>query len=109
MLEKLFKLKENKTNVRTEVLAGIATFMTMAYILAVNPNTIADASKGASAELYNAVFLATAISAGIGTLLMAFLANKPFALAPGMGLNTYFASIVLLIMAKSDLSYDDAF
>lgn len=109
MFEKLFKLKENKTNVKTEVLAGIATFMTMAYILVVNPNTIADSSRGASAELYNAVFLATAISAGIGTLLMAFLANKPFALAPGMGLNTYFASIVLLIMVKSDLTYDDAF
>ena len=109
MLEKLFKLKEHNTNVKTEVIAGIATFMTMAYILAVNPMTIASATDGASSQLYNAVFLATAISAAIGTLFMAFLANKPFALAPGMGLNTYFASIVALIIADTGLSYDEAF
>ena len=109
MLEKFFKLKENKTNVKTEVIAGIATFMTMAYILAVNPNFIASSNNGASPELFNAVFLATAISSAIGTLFMAFLANKPFALAPGMGLNTYFASVVCSIMITSKLSYDDAF
>ncbi len=109
MLQKLFKLKENNTNVRTEIIAGIATFMTMAYILAVNPMTIANTNAGASVQLNNAVFLATAISAAIGTLFMAFLANKPFALAPGMGLNTYFASIVALIMVDTKLSYDEAF
>ncbi len=109
MLEKFFKLKENNTNVKTEVIAGIATFMTMAYILAVNPSIIADSKNGASPELFNAVFLATAISSGIGTLLMAFLANKPFALAPGMGLNTYFASVVLGIVSTSALGYDEAF
>ncbi len=109
MLQKLFKLQEHKTNVKTEILAGLATFMTMAYILAVNPGTIANANMGASQELYNAVFLATAISSGIGTLLMAFLANKPFALAPGMGLNAYFATTVGFIMTKTALSYDDAF
>lgn len=109
MLQKLFKLKENNTNVKTEVIAGIATFMTMAYILVVNPMIIANTQQGASGQLYNAVFLATAISTAIGTLFMAFLANKPFALAPGMGLNTYFASVVALIIADTALSYDEAF
>jgi len=91
MLEKYFKLKENKTNVKTEVLAGVTTFMTMAYILAVNPNILSATgmdSKG--------VFMATAIASLIGTLLMALLANHPFALAPGMGLNAYFAYTVVL-------------
>ena len=83
-MEKLFKLKQNGTTVRTEVLAGLTTFMTMAYIIALNPNLIV--GFGANAEvggaLWNGIFLATVISAGIGTLLMAFLANKPFAMAP---------------------------
>ena len=95
-MEKLFKLKQNGTTVRTEVLAGLTTFMTMAYIIALNPNLIV--GFGANAEvggaLWNGIFLATVISAGIGTLLMAFLANKPFAMAPGMGLNSYFATVV---------------
>ncbi len=106
MLERLFKLKQNKTTVSTEFMAGLATFMTMAYIITVNPIIIA---SGGSDELKNAVFLATVISAGIGTLLMAFLANKPFALAPGMGLNTYFAGTVALIASTAALSYDEAF
>ncbi|MDD5934161.1 MAG: NCS2 family permease [Clostridiales bacterium] len=109
MLEKIFKLKEHNTNVKTEVIAGFATFMTMAYIIGLNPNIIASSMNGASGELWNAVFLATIISSAIGTLLMAFLANKPFALAPGMGLNAYFATVVLSIAAKAGLSYDDAF
>ena len=109
MLEKIFKLKEHNTNVKTEVIAGFATFMTMAYIIGLNPNIIASSMNGASVELWNAVFLATIISSAIGTLLMAFLANKPFALAPGMGLNAYFATVVLSIAAKAGLSYDDAF
>lgn len=89
MLEKFFKLKENHTTVKTEILAGITTFMTMAYILAVNPNILSAAGMNP-----NAVFLATAIAAFIGTLFMAFLSNYPFALAPGMGLNAYFAFTV---------------
>lgn len=102
-MEKFFKLKENKTDVKTEVLAGITTFMTMAYILAVNPSTMTAFNdilglEGSARMNPNGVFIATAISACIGTLLMAFLANYPFALAPGMGLNAYFAYTVVLKM-----------
>ncbi len=93
MLERFFKLKENNTDVKTEVLAGITTFMTMAYILAVNPSILAAAGMD-----QGAVFTATALASLIGTLLMAFLANYPFALAPGMGLNAYFAYTVVLGM-----------
>ena len=93
MLEKFFKLEENNTDVRTEILAGITTFMTMAYILAVNPSILAVAGMD-----QGAVFTATALASLIGTLLMAFLANYPFALAPGMGLNAYFAYTVVLGM-----------
>ena len=95
-MEKLFKLKQNGTTVRTEVLAGLTTFMTMAYIIALNPNLIVGfgANAPVAGPLWNGIFLATVLSAGIGTLLMAFLANKPFALAPGMGLNSYFATVV---------------
>lgn len=89
MLEKLFKLKENNTNVRTEVIGGITTFMTMAYILAVNPTILS-----ASGMDKNAILMATAIASFIGTMVMAFLANYPFALAPGLGLNAYFAYTV---------------
>lgn len=96
MLEKIFKLKENGTDVRTEVIAGITTFMTMAYILAVNPNILS--VTGMNAE---AVFTATAVASLIGTLCMAFFANYPFALAPGMGLNAYFAYTVVLGMGYS--------
>lgn len=93
MLEKLFKLQENGTDVKTEILAGITTFMTMAYILAVNPSILAAAGMD-----QGAVFTATALAALIGTLLMAVFANYPFALAPGMGLNAYFAYTVVLGM-----------
>lgn len=96
MLEKLFKLKENKTSVKTEVLAGITTFMTMAYILAVNPNILS-----ASGMDRNAILMATAIAAFIGTMAMAFMANYPFALAPGLGLNAYFAYTVCGAMGYS--------
>ena len=89
MLEKMFKLKENNTNVRTEVIAGITTFMTMAYILAVNPNLLSAAGMNATA-----VLIATCLASFVGTLAMALLANYPFALAPGMGLNAYFAFTV---------------
>lgn len=96
MLEKLFKLKEHKTDVKTEILAGITTFMTMAYILAVNPSILGDAGMNT-----NAVLLATAIASFIGCLCMAFMANYPFALAPGMGLNAYFTYTVVLGMGVS--------
>lgn len=96
MLEKFFKLSDNGTDVKTEVMAGITTFMTMAYILAVNPSILAAAGMD-----QGAVFTATALASLIGTLLMAFLANYPFALAPGMGLNAYFAYTVVLGMGYS--------
>ncbi|SFG16317.1 putative MFS transporter, AGZA family, xanthine/uracil permease [Lachnospiraceae bacterium C7] len=89
MLEKIFHLKENRTTVRREVVGGITTFMTMAYILALNPSILS-----ASGMDKNAVLMATAIAAFIGTLAMALLANYPFALAPGLGLNAYFAYTV---------------
>lgn len=96
MLEKLFKLKEHKTDVKTEVLAGVTTFMTMAYILAVNPSILGDAGMNT-----NAVLLATAISSFVGCVCMAFMANYPFALAPGMGINAYFAYTVCIGMGVS--------
>jgi AGZA family xanthine/uracil permease-like MFS transporter len=89
MIEKLFKLKENKTDVKTEVIAGITTFMTMAYILAVNPSMLSAAGMDATA-----VLIATCLASFIGTAAMALMANYPFALAPGMGLNAYFAYTV---------------
>ena len=91
MLEKVFKLKENNTNVKTEIAAGVATFMTMAYILAVNPSILSEAGMDA-----NAVLLATCLASFIGTVCMALLANMPFALSAGMGLNAYLAYTVVL-------------
>ncbi len=95
-LEKFFHLKENNTNVKTEILAGVTTFMTMAYILAVNPNILSSTGMD-----HGAVFTATALAAFVGTLCMALFANYPFALAPGMGLNAYFAYTVVLGMGYS--------
>lgn len=96
MLEKFFKLKENNTNVKTEIMAGITTFMTMAYILAVNPSILSATGMDS-----NAVLIATALASFVGTMLMALLANYPFALAPGMGLNAYFAYTVVIGMGYS--------
>ena len=96
MLEKFFKLKDNNTTVRTEVIAGLTTFMTMAYILAVNPSILGEAGMNP-----NAVMIATALASFVGTILMALLANYPFALAPGMGLNAYFAYSVVIGMGYS--------
>jgi AGZA family xanthine/uracil permease-like MFS transporter len=95
-MEKFFKLKERKTDVKTEVLAGITTFLTMAYILAVNPGILSAAGMD-----FSKVFAATAIASAIATLVMALLANLPFALAPGMGLNAFLAFTVVLGMGKS--------
>ena len=91
MLENLFHLKENKTDLKTELMAGLTTFMTMAYILAVNPSILSAAGMDGSA-----VLLATALASFVGCLAMALMANYPFALAPGMGLNAYFAYTVVI-------------
>ncbi len=96
MIEKLFKLKENNTTVKTEVMAGITTFMTMAYILAVNPSIL-----GRTGMDTNGVLIATALASFLGTLFMALFANYPFVLAPGMGLNAYMAYTVVLTMGYS--------
>lgn len=96
MFEKFFKLKENGTTPRTEIIAGITTFLTMAYILAVNPNILSAAGMDA-----NALFTTTAIAAIVGTLVMALWAKLPFALAPGMGLNAFFAFSVVLGMGHT--------
>ncbi|HOH86359.1 solute carrier family 23 protein, partial [Ruminococcus sp.] len=89
MIEKIFKLRERNTNVKTEIAAGLTTFMTMAYILAVNPSVLSTTGMDATA-----VLLATCIASFIGTACMAFMANLPFALSAGMGLNAYMAYTV---------------
>lgn len=96
LCEKFFKLSENGTNIKTEFLAGVTTFMTMAYILAVNPLILSAAGMDSGA-----VFVATALSACLGTLIMAFCSNYPFVLAPGMGLNAFFAYTVVGQMGYS--------
>lgn len=96
MLEKIFKLREHGTTVRTEIMAGLTTFMTMAYIIIVNPQILGDAGMPAGA-----VMVATCLAAALGTFLMGFLANYPFALAPGMGLNAFFTYTVVLTMGLS--------
>ena len=106
-MEKIFKLKENGTNVKTEILAGLTTFMTMAYIIALNPNLLTGFDVGS--QLCNGVFLATCIASAIAMFVMAFLANKPFALAPGMGLNSFFAIVVANIAGLTGFSYLQSF
>ena len=106
-MDKLFKFKENGTSMRIEILAGLSTFMTMAYIIALNPNLLTNFATGT--PLWNGVFMATVISSAITCFLMAFLANKPFALAPGMGLNAYFATVVASIATAASISYEEAF
>ncbi|MCM1026779.1 MAG: NCS2 family permease [Roseburia sp.] len=104
MLEKIFKLKENHTTVKTEIIAGLTTFMTMAYIIALNPNLLT--GFGAEGQnLWNGVFLATCIASAVGMFVMAFLANKPFAMAPGMGLNSFFALVVANIAGLTGMTY----
>ena len=108
MLERVFKLKENGTDVKTEVIAGLTTFMTMVYIIALNPNLLT--GFGAlGQDLWNAVFLATCIGAAFGTIILAILANKPFAMAPGMGINTFFAAVVANIATVAGVSYLQGF
>ena len=109
MLEKIFKLKENNTTAKTEIIAGLTTFMTMAYIIALNPNLLTGFGKDTMPELWNGVFLATCIASAIGTIVMAFLANKPFAMAHGMGLNCFFAVVVTNIVALTGMTYVASF
>ena len=109
MFEKWFKLKENNTTVKTEVVAGLTTFMTMAYIIALNPNLLTNFGASGTPALWNGVFMATCIASAIGMFAMAFLANKPFAMAPGMGLNSFFAVVVANIVSITGLSYLESF
>ncbi len=106
-MEKIFRLKENGTSVRTEILAGCTTFVTMASILALNPNLLTN--FGAGSPLWNGVFLATCIASALAMFCMAFLANKPFALAPCMGLNSFFALVVTNIAAMTGMTYLESF
>ena len=108
MLEKVFKLSENKTSVKTEVVAGLTTFMTMAYIIALNPNLLTNFGAEGT-ELWNGVFMATCIASAVGMFVMAFLANKPFCMAPGMGLNSFFAVVVGNIVAMTGMTYVASF
>ncbi|MDO5118341.1 MAG: NCS2 family permease [Eggerthellaceae bacterium] len=107
-MEKIFKLKENGTSVRTEIIAGLTTFMTMAYIIALNPNLLTGWRAGGD-ELWNAVFLATCLASGIAMMCMAFVANKPFCLAPGMGLNSFLAVVVTQIATITGATYVASF
>ena len=105
----MFKLKQNKTTVMTEILAGVTTFMTMAYIIALNPNLLTGFGANGGQGLWNAVFMATCIASGCGCLIMGFLANKPFAMAPGMGLNSFFAVVVSQIAVLAGVDYLQGF
>ena len=108
-MEKLFKLKENGSSVRTELVAGLTTFMTMAYIIALNPNLLTGFGSQGGPQLWNGVFLATCIASAIGMFVMAFAANKPFAMAPGMGLNSFFAVVVANIVSITGMGYLESF
>ena len=103
MFEKVFKLNENGTSVKTEIVAGLTTFMTMAYIIALNPNLLTNFDTGS--QLWNGVFMATCVASAVGMFCMAFLANKPFCMAPGMGLNSFFAVVVGNIVAMTGMTY----
>lgn len=108
-MEKIFKLRKNNTTVRTEIFAGLTTFMTMAYIIALNPNILTNFGTDGGSELWNGVFLATCIASAIGTFVMAFAANKPFVMAPGMGLNSFFAVVIANIVSITGMSYLESF
>ena len=108
MLEKRFKLSENNTTVKTEIIAGLTTFMTMAYIIALNPNILTGYRAGGD-ELWNGIFLATCLSSAVAMFVMAFLANKPFCLAPGMGLNSFMAIVIGNLVAMTGMGYVESF
>ena len=102
MLDRIFHLTENRTNVRTEIVAGFTTFMAMAYIIFLNPSILADAGMP-----FDAVLFATCVAAAVATLIMGLGANYPFALAPGMGLNAYFAYVAVPFIART-MGVEDA-
>lgn len=108
-MDKIFRLKENNTTVRTEIMAGFTTFMTMAYVIALNPNVLTNFAADGGKTLWNGVFMATCIASFIGMAAMAFIANKPFALAPGIGLNSFFAVVTANIVGITGMSYLDSF
>ncbi|MDO4183484.1 MAG: NCS2 family permease [Coriobacteriia bacterium] len=108
-MERIFKLSKYGTNVRREIIAGLTTFMTMAYIIALNPNILTNYGIDGGQELWNAVFMATCLASGIAMVCMAFIANKPFCLAPGMGLNSFFAVVVAQIVTITGVSYVASF
>ncbi len=108
MLENRFKLSANNTTVKTEVIAGLTTFMTMAYIIALNPNILTNYGAGGQ-ELWNGVFLATCLASAVAMFVMAFLANKPFCLAPGMGLNSFMAIVIGQLVATTGMGYVQSF
>lgn len=108
-MNKLFQLKKNGTNIRTEIVAGLTTFMTMAYIIALNPNILTAFRSQGGQSLWNGVFLATCIASALGTFCMGLLANKPFVMAPGMGLNSFFAVVVANLAAAAGVSYLQSF
>lgn len=108
-MNKLFQLKKNGTNIRTEIVAGLTTFMTMAYIIALNPNILTAFGSQGGQSLWNGVFLATCIASALGTFCMGLLANKPFVMAPGMGLNSFFAVVVANLAAAAGVSYLQSF
>ena len=101
-MEKFFKLNENSTTVKTEVVAGLTTFMTMAYIIALNPNLLTNFDVGS--PLWNGAFMATCVASFIACIVMALYANKPFALAPGMGLNNFFAVVCANLVAMTGMT-----
>ena len=105
----MFKFKEYGSDVRTEIVAGLTTFMTMSYIVALNPNILTNFGADGGQPLWNAVFMATCLASAIGTICMAFYADKPFVMAPGMGLNSFFAVVVANIAILTGLSYTDSF
>jgi len=104
IVDKIFKIDDNDTSVKTEIISGFTTFMSMAYIIALNPNILTNYKQGGE-PLWNGVFLATCISSAIAMLVMGFLANKPFCLAPGMGLNSFMATVVGNLMAMTTMNY----
>lgn len=109
MFEKLFHLKSSGTSVKTEIVAGLTTFMTMAYIIALNPNLLTNFGADGGQPLWNGVFLATCIASAIGMFVMAFAANKPFGMAPGMGLNSFFAVVTANIVSITGMSYVESY
>jgi len=108
IIEKLFKISDNETSVKTEIISGLTTFMAMAYIIALNPNILTNYGEGGQ-PLWNGVFLATCISSAIAMFVMGLLANKPFCLAPGMGLNSFMATVIASLMTMTSMNYVQSF